>query len=249
MPRDFAAVLLVLGVVVPWRGYVRVRQLISKESLPSADRLVLYASTIGFQWLATLFVLWRSLAHGYTLASLGMQAPRAWIVLAVSVALSALITANQLASIRRLASLPREQQGFFRALTLKLMPHNSSERLAFFALVTTVSICEEVLYRGWAQLIFQQQFGGSAALAVLASAAFFSLAHLYQGRRGVVVTFVVGALFSATRAWTGSLVPTMIAHFVADSAAGMIAPIWIRKADEARLHESPSIGTAMRTNF
>ena len=247
IPWDFALVLVLLAVVVPWRGYVRVRQLINKESLTSADRLVLYASTIAFQWLATLFVLWRCIAHGYTLASLGIQTSRLWLIIATSVALSALISLNQLASIRRLARLPREHQGFFRALTLKLMPQNPTERLAFFALVTTVSVCEEILYRGWAQVLFQQLFG-SVLIAVVASAAFFSLAHLYQGRRGLIATFIVGVVFSATRAWTGSLIPTMIAHFAADFAAGMLAPVWISRADAARPHELAPADTSAGTH-
>jgi membrane protease YdiL (CAAX protease family) len=237
IPWDFAAVLVILAVVVPWRGYVRVKQLLKRESLSTPDRLALYASTIAFQWLATIFVLWRCAVHGYSPIALGIAVPRFWLVLAVTVAVSALITVNQLASIRRLASLPREKQGFFRALSLKLMPQNTTERLAFFALVVTVSICEEVLYRGWAQALFQTISGGSIVIALLASAALFSLAHSYQGRRGLIATFIVGALFSIVRAWTGSLVPTMAAHFTADLLAGILAPLWLSVADSARAHE------------
>jgi membrane protease YdiL (CAAX protease family) len=231
---DFAAVLLVLAVVVPWRGYVRVKQLLRKEQVATPERLVLYASTIAFQWVATLFVLWRSQIHGYRPADLGIALPRPWFVLAVAAVLTALITANQLASIRRLASLPRDKQGSFRALSLKLMPQNTAERLAFFALVTTVALCEEILYRGWAQKLFKDLSGGSVIIAIVASAAFFSIAHIYQGRRGLVVTFIVGTVFSVVRAWTGSLIPTIAAHFAADLAAGLLAPVWLNSvASEA----------------
>ena len=195
--------------------------------MATPERLVLYASTIAFQWSATVFVLWRSRVHGYRPADLGITIGRPWFVLAAAAVLTTVITANQLASIRRLATLPPDKQGSFRALSLKLMPQNISERLAFFALVVTVAICEEILYRGWAQRFFQDFVGDSALFAVIASAALFSVAHIYQGRRGLIATFIVGVVFSIVRAWTGSLLPTMAAHFAADFAAGLLAPIWL----------------------
>ena len=66
--------------------------------------------------------------------------------------------------------------------------------------------------------------GGNAVAASLGSSAMFGLAHLYQGRRGLISTFVVGIVFSTVRWWTGSLIPAVVAHFVADLLAGFIAP-------------------------
>jgi uncharacterized protein len=227
IPRDFTAVLLILAVLVPWRGYVRVRQLLKSDHVPAQERLVLYASTIAFQWIITIFVLWRWQVHGYRPADLGMAVPKPWLAALVAVVLTGLVTANQLASVRRLASLPLEQQGSFRALSLKLMPQAATERLVFFALVATVSVCEEILYRGWAQRVFELA-SGSVVFAIVASAGLFSIAHIYQGRRGLLATFIVGAIFSIVRAWTGSLAPTIAAHFAADLAAGLLAPVWLK---------------------
>ncbi len=224
LPWDFVVILIVLAIVVPWRGAVRVRALMRRDALTSVDRIALYASTIAFQWLATAIILWRATARGYRLADLGLALPSPWLAVTVGVALSALISFNQAVSIRRLASLPSDKQGFMRALTLKLMPHNAPERLAFFALVATVALCEEIIYRGFIQRLFLNVSHGSITIAILGAAVFFSLAHLYQGRRGLVVTFLAGAIFSAVCAWTGSLVPTMAAHFVADLSVGLLAP-------------------------
>jgi membrane protease YdiL (CAAX protease family) len=58
----------------------------------------------------------------------------------------------------------------------------------------------------------------------------FAVAHLYQGPRGLITTFVVGLLFAAIRAWTGSLLAPLIAHFVADITAGLLAPSRLRSA-------------------
>ncbi len=235
LPWEFALILIVLAIVVPWRGAVRVRALMRRPSLTSVDRIALYASTIAFQWLATGIILWRAMAHGYHLADLGLAIPSPWLTVTIGVALSALITLNQAASIRRLASLPSDKQGFMRALTLKLMPQNAPERLAFFALVTTVALCEEIIYRGFIQRLFHNISNGSIVVAVLGAAIFFSLAHLYQGRRGLIVTFFAGAIFSLVRAWTGSLIPTMAAHFVADLSVGLLAPrlLAVRELPEA----------------
>jgi membrane protease YdiL (CAAX protease family) len=230
LPWDFVVILAVLAVVVPWRGAVRVRQLMQRESLAASDRLVLYASTIAFQWAATGVVLWRCVARGIRAQDLALVAARPWFVFGVALAFSVLITANQLASIRRLAALPPEKQGFLRAFSLKVMPQSAPERLAFFALVATVAICEEVLYRGFIQRVFENLGGGSILLGIVVSALFFSTAHLYQGRRGLVTTFVAGALFSVVRVWTGSLVPTIAAHFAADLSAGLLAPRWLAGA-------------------
>jgi uncharacterized protein len=74
------------------------------------------------------------------------------------------------------------------------------------------------------QQVFFKVSDGSIAIAILGAAIFFALAHLYQGRRGLVVTFFAGVIFSAVRAWTGTLIPTMVAHFVADLSVGLLAP-------------------------
>jgi len=69
----------------------------------------------------------------------------------------------------------------------------------------------------------------------------FSVAHLYQGRRGLVSTFAVGILFAGVRAWSGTLLPTIVAHFVADFTIGLLAPRHIREA-LARSTDDEGIG-------
>jgi membrane protease YdiL (CAAX protease family) len=68
---------------------------------------------------------------------------------------------------------------------------------------------------------------------ILGSAVFFALAHAYQGRKGFTTTFIVGCIFSIVRAWTSSLFPTIVAHFIADFSIGMLAPAKLRWATGA----------------
>ncbi len=224
MPWEFVAILLLLGVLVPWRGAIRVRKLLLQPQITTADRLALYASTIAFQWLMAGLVLWRALAHHISLEHLALAMPRPALTTFIAAVLAGLVVTNQVIGIRRLSRLPAERQGFIGEMARKVMPQTSVERLAFLALVITVALCEEFLYRGFIQAVFENLAFGSVIAGAAASATFFSVAHLYQGKRGLASTFVVGIVFSAARIWTGSLIPSMAAHFTADFAAGLIAP-------------------------
>ncbi|MBI1738937.1 MAG: CPBP family intramembrane metalloprotease [Acidobacteria bacterium] len=228
MPWDFVLILFVLGVIVPWRGSVRIRELLRQPALSTAERIAVYASTIAFQWLAVAVVLWRTTAHAIGVARLGVALPNLPLTALVTVALLVPLLANQVHALRRLARLPPEHQGFLGALARKLMPQNLAESLAFVALAATVAVCEELIYRGFVFTALYAASGGFLAAAVVGSAAMFSLAHLYQGRRGVFATFVVGLLLAAARAWTGSLAPCVIVHFFVDLVAGLAAPRLLR---------------------
>jgi membrane protease YdiL (CAAX protease family) len=239
MHWDFALILLFLGTAVPWLGRRRIRQLMQMPQTTKQDRLLLYASTIAFQCIATGVILWRTGAHRISLASLGFQIPNRGVVALVSVLLSALVLVNQLVSLRRISQGRGEQQGILPELARKVFPQDFGERLVFLAVVMTVSLCEEVIYRGFAQYTFGNSLWGSALAGVLASAALFALAHAYQGKKGVTATFIVGTLFSAARGWTGSLLPPILAHFLADFMAGMLAPSRFRASPN--LDESQEI--------
>ena len=224
MHWDFALILLFLGIAVPLLGRRRVRQLMQMPSTTKMDRLSLYASTLAFQWIAVGLILWRTNAHEIRANQLGLVVLNPALTVTVSVVLSALILLNQIMGLRRLVAHPEKIQGILPQLALKLFPQDDVERLAFFALVATVALCEELIYRGFVQRVFQDWSRGSVVLAIIGSAAFFALAHLYQGRRGLVSTLTIGIIFSSIRAWTGSLLPCVVAHFVADITVGLLAP-------------------------
>jgi len=230
MHWDFALILLFLGVAVPWLGSRRIRQLLALPHTTKMDRLALYASTIAFQWLAAAIILWRAGAHGIPAARLGLAIPYPTLTYGVSIALGALILASQITSLRRLAARPDEIQGVVPQLALKVFPQDNLERLIFFALVSTVAVCEELIYRGFVQYVFESLSGGMVIAGIIGSAAMFGLAHLYQGRKGLFTTAFLGLLFSTIRAWTGSLLAPLIAHFVADFTIGLLAPSRLRAA-------------------
>ena len=229
---DFALILLFLGIAVPLLGRRRVRQLMQRPSTTKENRLTLYASTIAFQWIASGIILWRTAAHGISTAELGLGVPRPRATLALAIGVVFLVLLNQIFGLKKLATQPAANQGLVPQLAQKLFPQDQLERLAFFALVVTVAVCEEFIYRGFVQHVMHELSAGSAYIAVVSSAVFFSFAHLYQGRRGLISTFTVGILFGVTTAVTLSLIPSIAAHFAADFSAGTLAPRYMAQSNQ-----------------
>jgi uncharacterized protein len=222
LPWDFLVIILVLGTVVPWRGMVRVRALLARPQLSSAERISLYGSTIAFQWLAAGIIIWRAIARGFSPAALGLlpERPAPGIVLGAAMAVA--LASLQIASLRQISRLPVEKRGHLYQVASRLMPRNLTEALVFVALVGTVSLCEELVYRGFAFAVFKELGDGSVLLAVAGSSALFAIGHLYQGRRGLASTFVLGLLLAGARSWSGSLVPSIAAHLAVDLTAGLV---------------------------
>ncbi len=241
MHWDFALILGVLGIVVPVLGRRRVRVLLQLPDTTKLDRLSLYASTIAFQWLSVVLILWRTTRHGIHPAQLGLILGLNLISITTTLVVGALFFLLQVLSSRRLKAGAEELSAETVQLALKVFPRDGVERLAYFSLVSTVAICEEFIYRGFAQYVFQN-WSHSLFLGLVLSSLLFSVAHLYQGRRGLVSTFAVGMLFAGVRAWNGTLLPTIAAHFVADFTIGLLAPRHIREALARRTDEEEDIG-------
>jgi uncharacterized protein len=223
MHWDYAAILLFLGVIVPLVGKWRVDRMLRREDTTSLQRIRVYGSTVIFQWSLVAFILWRTRAHHLSLAALGVAVPKPYYAAVVGVALTALMLANQLVSLRLLGKRPEDLKGKLAQVALRIFPRTVSEQVLFFGVVVTVAICEEVMFRGFVQGLFQA-LSGYEAVAIVVSSIWFSAAHLYQGKRGLISTFVVGMLFATARAISSSLLPVVIAHFAIDLIAGYFFP-------------------------
>jgi membrane protease YdiL (CAAX protease family) len=223
MPWDIWLIFLVLGVVIPWRGRVRLRQLLAKPEVTSAERLSLYRSTIAFQWIAVGIAAWRAWAHGFTLQQLGLvfQRPALFIGVAIfgGAILSALHWVN-LSRMRRVSSRARES---FQCMAERILPRSKPETATFLALAVTAGLCEEFLYRGFTMAALARA-GLPTWIVALASSVLFGLAHLYQGRGGLIGTLLLGAIFGGVRVATGSLIPPVAWHAMIDIVAGVAGP-------------------------
>jgi membrane protease YdiL (CAAX protease family) len=238
---DLALIVAFLATAVPLMGRRRIQQLMRIPRTNKAERLALYASTMAFQWLISAAILWRTTADGIPAVRLGLRISHPLLTAAIAAALSLVVLANQMYSLRHFGASTVDERNILVQMALKVFPQDVAERLAFFAVVVTVAFCEEWIYRGFVQRMFHD-WGSTAIAGVLGSAILFAGAHLYQGRRGLLSTFSVGLIFSAIRWWTGSLIPSMAAHFVADLTAGYLAPSYVRAALASTAEESSTRG-------
>src|SRR5580704_5249736 len=191
MSWDIWLIFFVLGVILPWRGRARMKKLLELPSVSTMERLALYASTIAFQWVAATVVAWRAWAHGYTAAQLGLNFHgRAKIIIASLVGAVTIATLQWL-NLRRMGRTPVAARGALQAIAERILPQSTVELLPYLALAITAGLCEEFLYRGFAMAVLTR-VGLPVWSVVLLSSILFGLAHLYQGRGGLVSTLVVG---------------------------------------------------------
>ncbi len=205
---------------------MRIKRLLSRPELVGNERLSLYASTITYQWVLFATIFWRSIARGLSPAELGLIVTLPGRTVFAAIALSLLLCANQWAGLRTMARTPPEKRGFMGRFTQIIMPRNGAEASLFTALACTAGISEEFIFRGFAFATLARVVGDapfSVAIAVISSSILFSVAHLYQGRRGIITTFIVGIIFCSVRVWTGNLVAPIIAHMGIDLFVGLYA--------------------------
>src|SRR3989442_15509445 len=226
MPWDIWLIFFTLGVILPWRGRVRMKKLLARPTVSTMERIVLYASTIAFQWLSVAVVAWRAWAHGYTASQLGLTIQDPTKVIAASIVGAVTTAALQWLNLRRVGRLPIESRGTLQPIAERILPQSTIELLPFLALAITAGLCEEFLYRGFAMAVLGH-LGSPAWAAVLLSSILFGLAHLYQGRGGFFSTLVIGTVFGTGRIAYNSLVPVIFWHSAVDLIAGVAGPRYL----------------------
>jgi membrane protease YdiL (CAAX protease family) len=233
MPWDFWLIFFVLAVLIPWRGRARLRHLLAGPVASTKEKLVLYGSTIVFQWILAGLVAWRAFARGLSASDLGVSRGVDARMLIISLAGAILLAVFQWFNLRRVGRMTGAVPDFMRKLSERILPRTPVEFGPYAALAITAGVCEEFLYRGFAMAALNRA-GVSAWAVVLISSALFGLAHTYQGRTGVVGTTLMGLIFGIAREILQSLGPVMLWHAVVDLAAGIAGPRFLmpRTANE-----------------
>src|SRR5579863_7513064 len=191
MPWDFLLIFFVLGAFLPLRGRVRLRKLMAIPQIGKRERISLYASTIGFQWLAVALVAWRTWARGLTLDELGLVVHGRGGILIAAIVGAATLGGLQWLNLRRMGRSSGKAREFMRVLAERILPQSRMELIPYLALAVTAGLCEEFLYRGFAMAALTRA-GLPLWSVLLLSSVLFALAHLYQGRGGLVSTLVIG---------------------------------------------------------
>jgi membrane protease YdiL (CAAX protease family) len=226
MPWDFWLVFLFLGVVVPWRGSIRMKKLLAKPATSSRERISLYRSTIIMQWAIALFAFWRAIARGLSAWDLGLRGGELVEVILACLVGGLLMGGLHWRNLRRVARVGGRGAERMRTLGMHILPQSSAELIAYCGLAVTAGICEEFLYRGFAYAALTR-VGLPIWLVVFVTSILFGLAHVYQGRGGVLGTSILGLLFASARVLSGSLVPPIVWHSVIDLVAGIAGPRYL----------------------
>src|SRR5580704_18612490 len=229
MPWDFWLIFVVLGALLPLRGRLRLQKLMVISQVGTRERLSLYASTIGFQWLAAAVVAWRAWARGLGFEQLGLVVHGRWRILIAAIVGAATLGGFQWFNLRRMGRSSGKAREFMQALAERILPQSPVELLPYLGLAVTAGLCEEFLYRGFAMAALTRA-GLPVWGVVLLSSVLFGLAHLYQGRGGIVSTLVVGTVFGTARLAYDGLVPVMVWHFAVDAVAGVAGPRYLVSA-------------------
>jgi membrane protease YdiL (CAAX protease family) len=234
MPWDIALIFFVLAVILPWRGRARMKKLLAMPRVGSMERLVLYASTIAFQWLAVAVVAWRTWVHGYTAEQLGLAIHGRTRLIVIGIVGAGTVATLQWLNLRRVGKVPIERRGPLQAVAERILPQTTVELLPYLALAITAGLCEEFLYRGFSMAVLLR-LGLQAWVVVLISSILFGLAHSYQGRGGVIVTLLMGLALGASRIAYDSLVPAILWHTAVDVVAGLAGPQYLVRRATATL--------------
>jgi len=117
-------------------------------------------------------------------------------------------------------------------VSLALMPRDGKEVRSFLMMVGIAAVGEEYLFRGFAYQILAEPLG--AWPAVLVTSASFGMSHGYQRAIGVMRASCLGVLLALPVLWTGSLFPSIVAHFWINAAIGVGGwRYFFRSMDEA----------------
>lgn len=213
-------VVVLLVFVQPRCGKARFLQLQRDVLVDPLARTRFYRRSIIAAWIMTAIVvaiglLAKAAGHDIALPPYPSVASRdggIWITIefVILIPISALVLRSQKPRIVRLV---QRQTRHLRAL----LPVSREERKLFVGVALTAGVCEEVVFR-WFGITYIRWLApeSSDALVIAAIAVVFGLAHYYQGKLGVLMTGVAGALFTWLTLATGSLVPAIIIHALID---------------------------------
>jgi uncharacterized protein len=210
-------------LAAPWLGrlwYQKARRKVA-AGLPNA-KVELYRQLVAEQVVSASLVvaIWKMGA--IPKSALGLVAPRHW---GWNLAATLLIVGPLLRSALKLRSKADKIRKKLDKMAGALMPDTHQERIWFGGVSIGAGISEELVFRGFLLYYFGLYVSQMNTLEkVLVVSLFFGLAHLYQGRQGVLGTGIVGLAMGGLYVATGSLLMPMVVHAASDWRVLLMLP-------------------------
>ena len=223
---------LVLVVGVPALSYSTAQN----AEVRNMPRLALYLSAVLSQWLLTLVGLGVVFLVARTVLLQGFAAPPWSFTLqwAAAIAMVAILALSAVIFCERRGWLPRESD-----LVYLLIPETPRESIwAVLIIAPTAAVCEEFLFRGFL-LTQANDWLHSLLWAWVVSSVAFGFAHFYQGWSGMTRAGLLGALLAYPVVRSGSLYPSMLAHWMIDTVALLWLGRWMIAKDSPRTSHAP----------
>lgn len=105
----------------------------------------------------------------------------------------------------------------------KMLPRTRKEKVWFTYCALTAAIGEEIVYRGFLfYLLLTILPGQNIYIILIVGSALFGFAHLYQGLTGIIRTGLTGCMLGALYLVSGSLIFSIILHFIIDFSANFL---------------------------
>ncbi|WP_447036647.1 CPBP family intramembrane glutamic endopeptidase [Streptomyces sp. DSM 118878] len=197
----------------PWAGRRMYRSLARRRDTEPRALVRYFGLSLALWWtFAALAVGALLLSPGASAADFGLVAPERSAYVVTGILLVAAIAVASARNFHELAKQGKNVPG--RAAIEAMLPRTAEERRLAVAVAVTDGVCAELVYRG---LLIA--FGvGALGLDLYAAAALSVVVHaaagFYQGRQGVLVFAVFGALLTGLYLATGSLLLPVAVHVI-----------------------------------
>jgi len=179
-------------------------------------RLTLYLEVLALQvfWVGFVWLGVRRVTSLRALVDRSPWSPRGWLRY-LGIGLAGWIVYLALGAL--LSTLLRPSADALRGLQA-MLPHSRAEKVLWVAFALAAGVGEEIVYRGYLLRQFRS-FTGSAALAVILQALFYTSIHLILPAWMLPGILLLGLLLGVIAVWQKSLVPGMVLHTCVGLAA------------------------------
>jgi len=217
-------------------GVIQTKRLL-KTDIDEKVRVQTYATTTFGLWIPVI-VLFSVIVFsditfvdiGFTLLSFDLNIVVTIIVMIAAFLFSAyfifyriiafLFSAKHRQKRKKILDEQAKGSDYYELVTSKLMtPRTKREKRWWVCVSLAAGICEEIIFRGAYIFLLISIFPNLSIYLVFAiTVVLFGLGHFYQGAKGLIISSLVGALFTAIYIVSGSLIIVVVIHILTDFA-------------------------------